>query len=183
MDVEGGIQKRHWRLFSGASFVNAALSDQVHGWCCQHRHGHSQVHHPGAVLSAVSYFPPTFLLLQVEMIGESWRSWANSVTSCGWVAGYVTLPLLAFVVPDMRLLEVLLLLSYIPYCATFYSHTAHKHISICSRGNIPWHVSHTPLLLLLESWQQEQTYVTSRTQGLIEALRCLGCHRSRYTEN
>ena len=46
--------------------------------------------------------PPT----QVEMVGSSWRSWANTATSTGWVAGYMSLPVLAYCLPDMRHMEV-----------------------------------------------------------------------------
>ena len=40
------------------------------------------------------------------MVGSSWRSWANTATSTGWVAGYMSLPVLAYCLPDMRHMEV-----------------------------------------------------------------------------
>jgi len=52
--------------------------------------------------------------IQVEMIGSSWRSWANCVTSLGWVGGYMTLPVLAYIMTDMRQLEVVIGLSLAP---------------------------------------------------------------------
>jgi len=52
--------------------------------------------------------------IQVEMIGSSWRSYANTATSCGWVAGYITLPLLAYVMQDMHQLEIVIGLSMFP---------------------------------------------------------------------
>ena len=52
--------------------------------------------------------------IQVEMIGGKWRSWANTLTSTGWVVGYMTLPMLAYIVPDMRQMEVLLGLAISP---------------------------------------------------------------------
>merc|ERR1719432_368367 len=51
---------------------------------------------------------------QVEMIGSSWRSYANTATSCGWVAGYITLPFLAYIVQDMHQLEIVVGLSMFP---------------------------------------------------------------------
>ena len=51
---------------------------------------------------------------QVEMIGSSWRSYANTATSCGWVAGYITLPLLAYSMQDMHQLEIVIGLSMFP---------------------------------------------------------------------
>ena len=48
------------------------------------------------------------------MIGSSWRSYANTATSCGWVAGYITLPLLAYVMQDMHQLEIVIGLSMFP---------------------------------------------------------------------
>jgi len=52
--------------------------------------------------------------IQVEMIGSSWRSYANTATSCGWVAGYITLPLLAYLMQDMHQLEIVIGTSMIP---------------------------------------------------------------------
>jgi len=52
--------------------------------------------------------------IQVEMIGSSWRSYANTATSCGWVAGYITLPLLAYIMQDMHQLEIVIGLSMFP---------------------------------------------------------------------
>ena len=37
-------------------------------------------------------------IIQVEMIGGLWRSWANTFTSTGWVVGYMTLPILAYTI-------------------------------------------------------------------------------------
>ena len=48
------------------------------------------------------------------MIGSSWRSYANTATSCGWVAGYITLPLLAYLMQDMHQLEIVIGTSMIP---------------------------------------------------------------------
>merc|ERR1711970_1497061 len=52
--------------------------------------------------------------IQVEMIGGMWRSYANTATSCGWVAGYITLPFLAYIVQDMHQLEIVVGLSMFP---------------------------------------------------------------------
>jgi len=52
--------------------------------------------------------------IQVEMIGGMWRSWANTMTSTGWVVGYMTLPILAYCVPNMRQMEILIGLSSFP---------------------------------------------------------------------
>ena len=52
--------------------------------------------------------------IQVEMIGSSWRSYANTATSCGWVAGYITLPFLAYIMQDMHQLEIVIGLSMFP---------------------------------------------------------------------
>ena len=52
------------------------------------------------------------------MVGSSWRSWANTATSTGWVAGYMSLPVLAFILPDMRHMEV----SVIIKCSVFTDH-------------------------------------------------------------
>jgi len=52
--------------------------------------------------------------IQVEMVGSSWRSWANTATSTGWVAGYMSLPVLAYCLPDMRHMEVVIGLSGLP---------------------------------------------------------------------
>eukprot|EP00092_Neocalanus_flemingeri_P001135 GFUD01001209.1.p1 GENE.GFUD01001209.1~~GFUD01001209.1.p1 ORF type:complete len:528 (-),score=171.53 GFUD01001209.1:155-1738(-) len=52
--------------------------------------------------------------IQVEMVGGSWRSWANTLASSGWVVGYMTLPMLAYSVPNMRQMEVLLGLAVSP---------------------------------------------------------------------
>ena len=43
-----------------------------------------------------------------------WRSWANTLTSTGWVEGYMTLPFLAYCVPNMRMMEVFIGLSSFP---------------------------------------------------------------------
>jgi len=52
--------------------------------------------------------------IQVEMIGGAWRSWANTFTSTGWVVGYMSLPFLAYCVPNMRQMEILIGLSALP---------------------------------------------------------------------
>jgi len=52
--------------------------------------------------------------IQVEMIGGMWRSWANTLTSTGWVVGYMTLPILAYLVPNMRRMEIFIGLSSFP---------------------------------------------------------------------
>jgi len=52
--------------------------------------------------------------IQVEMIGGMWRSWANTLTSTGWVVGYMTLPILAYLLPSMRVMEIVIGLSSFP---------------------------------------------------------------------
>lgn len=52
--------------------------------------------------------------IQVEMIGGLWRSWANTLQATGWVVGYMTLPILAYCMPNMRMMEVFIGLSSFP---------------------------------------------------------------------
>ena len=66
------------------------------------------------VMVSFSCFVAQSTMIQVEMIGSSWRSYANTATSCGWVAGYITLPLLAYVMQDMHQLEIVIGLSMFP---------------------------------------------------------------------
>lgn len=52
--------------------------------------------------------------IQAEMIGSVYRSWANMLSSYGWVGGYMSLSLLAYCIPNMRVLEIVIGLSAFP---------------------------------------------------------------------
>ena len=39
-------------------------------------------------------------------MGGRWRTWANTFSGSGWVVGYMSLPVLAYTVQDMRKMEV-----------------------------------------------------------------------------
>ena len=39
-------------------------------------------------------------------MGGRWRTWANTFSGSGWVVGYMSLPVLAYTVQDMRRMEV-----------------------------------------------------------------------------
>lgn len=52
--------------------------------------------------------------IQVELVGGRWRTWANTFSGSGWVVGYMSLPVLAYTVQDMRRMEMLLGLALLP---------------------------------------------------------------------
>merc|ERR1712059_2443 len=60
--------------------------------------------------------------IQMEMVGARWRSWANTISGSGWVVGYMTLPVLAYTVPDMRALEIFIGLAGTPFLLMCWFH-------------------------------------------------------------
>jgi len=60
--------------------------------------------------------------IQVEMIGSNWRTWANTISSSGWVVGYMTLPVLAYTIPNMKTLEVFIGFAVTPFLFMYWCH-------------------------------------------------------------
>lgn len=53
-------------------------------------------------------------VIQVELVGGPWKVWGNAIGSAGWVAGYMSLPVLAWLVPNMAWMELVIGLCGLP---------------------------------------------------------------------
>ena len=39
------------------------------------------------------------------MVGSKWRTWGNMTGALGWSSGYMLLPVIVYLIPDMKQLE------------------------------------------------------------------------------
>ena len=39
------------------------------------------------------------------MVGSKWRTWGNMTGALGWSSGYMLLPVIVYLIPDMKKLE------------------------------------------------------------------------------
>lgn len=91
--------------------------------------------------------------IQVEMTGGSWRSWANTMSSTGWVLGYMTLPVLAYLIPNMRHMEVFIGISSTPLLLLLIFCHPESPRWLLSKGNIKKAVS---ILNRVASWNRKK---------------------------
>jgi len=58
--------------------------------------------------------------IQVEMIGSAWRTWGNMLGPLGWSAGYMLLPVIAYIMPDMTQLEIFIGMCGLPFLSLYW---------------------------------------------------------------
>jgi OCT family organic cation transporter-like MFS transporter 4/5 len=96
-------------------------------------------------------------IIQVEMIGGMWRSWANTFTSTGWVVGYMTLPILAYTIPNMRQMEVFIGLSSLPLLLLLVFCHPESPRWLLARGKVTKAVT---ILNTVASWNKRRKIIT-----------------------
>jgi len=57
--------------------------------------------------------------IQVEMVGSKYRTWGNMFSPLGWSVGYMLLPVIAYIIPDMAQLEILIGMCFLPFISLY----------------------------------------------------------------
>jgi len=59
-------------------------------------------------------------IIQVEMLGSVYRTWGNTLGALGWSTGYMLLPVIAYIVPDMAHMEIFIALCGVPFLSLYW---------------------------------------------------------------
>lgn len=61
--------------------------------------------------------------MQMELVSTNLRTWSSMMGGLGWNIGYMSLPVLAYYLPDMTSLEVVIGLAGLPFLSLYWLHT------------------------------------------------------------
>lgn len=58
--------------------------------------------------------------IQVEIVGSKYRTWGNMLGGLGWSVAYMLLPAMAYIIPDMSHLEIVIGLCGLPFLSLYW---------------------------------------------------------------